>query len=70
MFHACRTATSLHHHWVLMGHYNLLNDQKGQLAISFVHLGPKLITGLAHHNYCSTTKKLLNACFSFEIGRS
>lgn len=31
VFHACRTATSLHHHWVLMGHYNLLNDQKVQL---------------------------------------
>ena len=29
VFHTCRTATSLHHHWVLMGHYNLLNDQKG-----------------------------------------
>jgi len=29
VFHACRTATSLHHHWVLMGHYTLLNNQKG-----------------------------------------
>ena len=29
VFHACRTATSLHHHWVLMGHYGLLNNQKG-----------------------------------------
>ena len=32
VFHTCRTATSLHHHWVLMGHYNLLNDQKGMCA--------------------------------------
>ena len=31
VFHACRTATSLHHHWVLMGHYNLLNNQKGSI---------------------------------------
>lgn len=28
VFHACRTPTSLHHHWVLMGHYKLLNNQK------------------------------------------
>lgn len=31
VFHACRTATSLHHHWVLMGHYNLLYNQKVEL---------------------------------------
>ena len=30
VFHTCRTATSLHHHWVLMGHNNLLNTQKGE----------------------------------------
>ena len=29
VFHACRSPTSLHHHWVLMGHYGLLNNQKG-----------------------------------------
>lgn len=29
VFHTCRTATSLHHHWVLMGHNGLLNNQKG-----------------------------------------
>eukprot|EP00731_Ephydatia_muelleri_P019900 Em0012g725a len=28
VFHACRSPTSLHHHWVLMGHYGLLNNQK------------------------------------------
>jgi microspherule protein 1 len=28
VFHSCRTPTSLHHHWVLMGHYRLLNNQK------------------------------------------
>ena len=33
VFHACRTATSLHHHWVLMGHYNLLNNQKGSVLV-------------------------------------
>ena len=33
VFHACRTATSLHHHWVLMGHYNLLNNQKGSVGV-------------------------------------
>ncbi|CAI8050452.1 Microspherule protein 1 [Geodia barretti] len=31
VFHACRTPTSLHHHWVLMGHYKLLNNQKIEL---------------------------------------
>ena len=30
-FHPCRSATSLHHHWVLMGHYSLLSDQHGKL---------------------------------------
>lgn len=31
VFHTCRTATSLHHHWVLMGHYGLLRNQKVDL---------------------------------------
>ena len=32
VFHACRSPTSLHHHWVLMGHYSLLNNQKGVVS--------------------------------------
>lgn len=32
VFHTCRTATSLHHHWVLMGHNGLLNNQKVDLV--------------------------------------
>ena len=34
VFNHCRTATSLHHHWVLMGHYCLLQDQNGELPLS------------------------------------